>query len=50
MYMNVKAIAFRILQKVYTACVWEYRKQNQEDILSQQYIYMDSFIVMMLAL
>ena len=51
MYMYVKEIAFRILQKVY-ACVWEYKNnnKNQEAILSRQYIYMNNFIVMLFAL
>ena len=52
MYMYVKEIAFRILQKVYAACVWEYNKnnKNQEAILSRQYVYMNNFIVMLFAL
>jgi hypothetical protein len=35
MYMYANEIAFIILQRVYAACVWEYKKnqkKNQEDI------------------
>ena len=36
MYMYVKGIAFKILQKVYTACALRIEKnKNQEEILSQ---------------
>jgi len=31
MYMYVKGIAFRILQTVYTACVWEWNNNKKKN-------------------
>jgi hypothetical protein len=30
MYMYANEIAFRILQRVYAACVWEYQKKKEK--------------------